>query len=138
MASFSDAFQLIFVDALFLCIAGGIGWWFRAWLREEKEALDQRLAALESAQNRMEQAARRLQEAVRCLERRLEEDAAPFSGKGDGSRRFSPFAGKEADYEQAWRLLSRGCAPVEVARRLGLGIAEVELLARMRRRKTER
>ena len=42
--------QVIFVDALFLCLAGGLAIWFRSWLQEQQRAMDQRLKALEGQQ----------------------------------------------------------------------------------------
>ena len=47
--------------------------------------------------------------------------------------RPAPSSKQEADFEQAWEMLSAGAEPVAVAQRLGIGVAEVELMNRMMR-----
>jgi hypothetical protein len=49
------------------------------------------------------------------------------------SRPDRPGVGTEGRYDRAWELLAQGQQPAEVARRLRLGVAEVELMARMLR-----
>jgi len=144
----ADTWQLVFVDALFLCVAGGLGLWFRSWLRREKEDLDRRLDALEAQQARLERISGRLQSVCRVLEMQCrQEEAEPTGGaprryqsKDAVSTRASreqgrKNAGEKDRYEQAWELLTRGMSPGEIARRLDLGIAEVELMGHMLRRR---
>lgn len=41
--------QLVYIDALFLCLAIGLLLWFRSWLTSHKGQIDRRLAALEAS-----------------------------------------------------------------------------------------
>ena len=61
--------QLIFVDALFLLLAVGIGLWFRSSVKQEKAGMDRRIQALETQQESLEKICERLQSACRTLER---------------------------------------------------------------------
>ena len=56
----ADALQLLFVDGLFICLAGVMGLWFRAWIKAQQRALDSRVAALESQQESLERLGTRL------------------------------------------------------------------------------
>ena len=143
MTLYSGTWQLLFIDALFLCLAGCLGLWFRAWLKAEKRALDERLTGLEEQQAHLERLSGRLLAACRLLEAQAPE----FIASGDRSMRRERGGGKrraaapqhnidaqpdKADrYERARELLARGLEPVAVARQLELGLAEVELMARM-------
>ena len=49
-----DLWQIALVDMLFLCLAVGMGLWFRAWLAGEQRRMDQRLDALEAVHARLE------------------------------------------------------------------------------------
>ena len=132
----SDIWQLVLVDVLFLCIAAGVGLWVRSFLREERLEFDRRLGELDAQRNRLEHLGANLQSL--CL--RLESQGRPEgSGRGDRADRDAPRvneqSNREDEYEQAWKLLGQGMPPGEVARRLGLGVAEVELMSRILRHK---
>jgi hypothetical protein len=122
--------QIALVDGLTLFLAVGIGLWFRAWLRREKEEMDRRLNALEAQQAHLDRVSGRLQAVCRSLE---------LMGQGIKQGRGNKIAeptpepdGRDEDaYSQAWHMLANDTAPAEVARRLGMGIAEVELMSRM-------
>ena len=132
----SDIWQVVLIDALFLCMAAGMGLWFRAWLAREQQRLDRRLDALEAQHARLERVSGRLQTVSRVLELMGREG-------GEGLRekplptvpeaRPVPSSKQEADFEQAWEMLSAGAEPVAVAQRLGIGVSEVELMNRMMR-----
>jgi hypothetical protein len=134
----SDTWQLVVVDTLFLCLAGGLGLWVRAWLGREHEATGRRLAALEARQAQLERAGERLEGLCQLLEARLHRAGAasdaglsqrsglPLPRKGTGE------AGDQEDnYEQARKLLDQGLPPGEVARQVRLGLAEIELMNRL-------
>ena len=140
--------QIALADGLVLSLAVGLGLWFRAWLRQEKEEMDRRLGALEAQQAHLERISGRLQAVCRSLElmghagswradSSAENEAAP--GKGDRNEdAHSLLEAREEDaYGGAWKMLAGGMAPAEVARRLGLGIAEVELMNRMLRHRRQ-
>jgi hypothetical protein len=132
----SDIWQVVLIDALFLCMAAGMGLWFRAWLAREQQRLDRRLDALEAQHARLERVSGRLQTVSRVLELMGRE-----GGEGLREKRVPtvpearpvPSSKQEADFEQAWEMLSAGVEPVVVAQRLGIGVAEVELMNRMMR-----
>ncbi len=132
----SDIWQVVLIDALFMCMAAGMGLWFRAWLAREQQRLDRRLDALEAQYARLERVSGRLQTVSRVLELMGRE-----SGEGLREKlvptvpeaRPAPSSKQEADFEQAWEMLSAGAEPVAVAQRLGIGVAEVELMNRMMR-----
>ena len=139
-----DTWQLVLVDLLFLGLAGTLGFWFRAWLKEEKRALDQRLRALEAQEANLERLGGRLQNICQFLESlvRAEESAvgerreAPAAAAtsppaGEAHRRAAAQGGRDERYEQARELLTRGMQPADVARRLGLGVADVESINRV-------
>ncbi|HJP34168.1 MAG TPA: hypothetical protein QGF95_26775 [Candidatus Latescibacteria bacterium] len=193
-----SSLQLIFVDVLFLCLAGGLALWFRSWLQEQQRAMDRRLEALEEQQQVLTRVTERLTSACRGLERpsaavdaiarsgtRTDRVAAPAppveapmavadrqvqtprvtavggpkhvaidtpdatgpraaSGAPAGRQRVDTPAAK-ADrqweeltdrsreaYRRARDLLEQGVPPNDIARQVGLGVAEVNVLKRMR------
>jgi hypothetical protein len=182
--------QVIFVDALFLCLAGGLAIWFRSWLQEQQRAMDQRLKALEGQQQALARICERLTSACRALERpspsveaiarpgpraepaaprpaRVETPAVPAvtdrqvqaprsatvpdstasrsAARGAEARRRVDTPAARADrqweeltdrsreaYRRARDLLEQGVPPNDIARQVGLGVAEVNVLKRMR------
>lgn len=154
--------RLVFLDLLFLALAGTMAFWFRAWLKEQKRDLDRRLASLESQQQGLLRLSERLNGLCRALEQpapavaeavpvsRSRGPAASVKGAGTGSRPAGatgergaarPAAGagrlRQEDspreaYRQARELLEQGLSPAEISRRVGLKITEVDLLKRMR------
>ena len=182
--------QVIFVDALFLCLAGGLAIWFRSWLQEQQRAMDRRLEALEGQQQALARICERLTSACRALERPspsveaivrpgpraepaaprpalMETPAVPAvtdrqvqaprsatvpdstasrsAARGAGARRRvdTPVARADRQWEEltdrsreAYRrardLLEQGVPPNDIARQVGLGVAEVNVLKRMR------
>ena len=196
MLSSTQTVQLVFVDALFICLAAGIFFWFRSWLKGEKLQIDRRLEALESHRESLERLGTRLLSASRSLEGILTERRSPYERLGDarapsrGSQpqelegsfskrgrattptpaadwterlselrraaeaaagdtasrsgtaspsraRDSGYRGSEGvvggkeQYGWARQLLGQGMSASEVARKVGLGLAEVEVLKRM-------
>ena len=132
----SDIWQVVLIDALFLCMAAGMGLWFRAWLAREQQRLDRRLDALEAQHARLERVSGRLQTVSRVLELMGREGGEGLREKPVPTvpaARPAPSSKQEADFEQAWEMLSAGAEPVAVAQRLGIGVAEVELMNRMMR-----
>ena len=132
----SDIWQVVLIDALFLCMAAGMGLWFRAWLAREQQRLDRRLDALEAQHARLERVSGRLQTVSRVLELMGREGGEGLREKPVPTvpeARPVPSSKQEADFEQAWKMLSTGAEPVAVAQRLGIGVAEVELMNRMMR-----
>ena len=182
--------QVIFVDALFLCLAGGLAIWFRSWLQEQQRAMDRRLEALEGQQQALARICERLTSACRALERpspsveaivrpgpraepaaprpaRVETPAVPAvtdrqvqaprsatvpdstasrsAARGAEARRRVDTPAARADrqweeltdrsreaYRRARDLLEQGVPPNDIARQVGLGVAEVNVLKRMR------
>ena len=182
--------QVIFVDALFLCLAGGLAIWFRSWLQEQQRAMDRRLEALEGQQLALARICERLTSACRALERpspsveaiarpgpraepaaprpaRVETPAVPAvtdrqvqaprsatvpdstasrsAARGAEARRRVDTPAARADrqweeltdrsreaYRRARDLLEQGVPPNDIARQVGLGVAEVNVLKRMR------
>ena len=152
MTIHNDAWQLLLVDALFLCLAGSLGLWFRSWLKKEKRALDERLRALEVQQAGLERLSARLQIICQRLEPLIEEEGVAGSAAGERAtgpeaRRASPlreqqetrrsWINREERYEQARELLAQGLQPGDIARKLGLGMAEIELMGRILRHKNQ-
>jgi len=185
-----DSLQVIFVDALFLCLAAGLALWFRSWLQEQQRAMDTRLQALEEQQQVLGRICERLTVACRSLERpsaavdavrpaaRPERPAvqaspvedplpsaasdrkllapkasdgpqaprpsAPHPAAADPRRRVdTPAAQVDRQWEEltdrsreAYRrardLLEKGVPANDIARQVGLGVAEVNVLKRMR------
>ena len=152
--------RLIFLDLLFLALAGTMAFWFRAWLKEQKRDLDRRLASLESQQQGLLRLGERLSGLCRTLEQPAPPAAeavprprgsavsttragtGPWTGGATGERGAArPAAGagsirqedspREA-YRQARELLDQGLSPAEISRRVGLRITEVDVLRRMR------
>lgn len=182
--------QVIFVDALFLCLAGGLAIWFRSWLQEQQRAMDHRLKALEGQQQVLARICERLTSVCRALERPSPsveaivrpgpraEPAAPrptpvetpavpavtdrqvqaprsatvpdstasrSAARGAEARRRVDTPAARADrqweeltdrsreaYRRARDLLEQGVPPNDIARQVGLGVAEVNVLKRMR------
>jgi hypothetical protein len=174
-----STWQVLFIDALFLCLAAGLALWFRSWLGEREAAFDRRLDALEEQQQALARVCERLTSACRGLERpapslealrapRPERPAAPAPGptpvaspppaaaeavpaalprerEGGGERRRIETPASLADrqweertdrsreaYRRARALLEQGIPPNDIARQVGLGVAEVNVLKRMR------
>lgn len=123
--------QVFFIDGLFLLLAAGIGLWFKAWLKEQQEIIDQRLRVLEVHQKTLELLSARLQSACGMLEQLVEGQQPADSQPARAGRAAR---GERENYEQARNLLGQGLSPAEVARKLGMGLAEVETLGRMMRR----
>lgn len=127
------SWRLAAIDGLFLLLAGGLFFWFRTWLARQNTAFERRLEALEGQQAVLERLSRRLTQV-------LEAQQGPSVGgartravrRPDNRTRTS----EEALYTQARALLARGSAPEEVARRLDMGISEVEVLRRVLRYET--
>ena len=143
---------------LYLCVAAGMGLWFRAWLRRQQRAMDERLARMETQQDQLARLGERLQGVCRSLEgvftrvaretdgaeiapsrptsaSRARADhfraaVAPERGTGSAPAGQVGTRGDDA-YGRARDLLRQGMPPAEVARRVGLGIAEVNVLRRM-------
>ena len=157
----SDFWQLLLVDILFLLLAGSMGLWFRSWLRREKRLLDDRLVSLETHQTSLERVTQRLQSACQRLESLASERGVDQASSAGSPGRYSslsiegnaaaappaPAVGgrsvrgvgrdeKEGLYDRAREMLARGKEPGAVARQLGLGIAEVELMDRILRQNT--
>jgi hypothetical protein len=140
--------QIALADGLVLCLAVGLGLWFRAWLRHEKEEMDRRLSALDAQQAHLDRISGRLQAVCRSLELmgragswRVDSTTEGEAVRGKGDRNEganSELEAREEDaYGRAWQMLADGAAPAEVARRLGMGIAEVELMHRMLRHRRQ-
>lgn len=136
--------QIALADGLVLSLAVGLGLWFRAWLRREKKEMDHRLDALEAQQAHLDRICGRLQAACRSLELlgradnwRGERSTEPELGNKRGAVDLEPETRDEDAYGRAWHMLANGAAPAEVARKLGMGIAEVELMARMLRHRRQ-
>ena len=154
--------RLIFLDLLFLVLAGAMAFWFRAWLKEQKRELDRRVASLESQQQGLARLAERLGNLCRTLERPAPAasepvpgargsaappqaaGAAPWPGAGLGESRPGRPAGagrrlreEPSDpgrdaYRRARDLLDQGLSPAEISRRVGLRMSEANVLKRMR------
>jgi hypothetical protein len=124
--------QIALADGLLLCLAVGLGLWFRAWLRREKEEMSRSLNALEAQQAHLGRICGRLQAACRSLELLGQSVGRNRSDKSAEPDPELDECGEDA-YSQAWHMLANDMAPAEVARKLGMGIAEVELMARMLR-----
>ena len=148
-----DAWQLVLVDVLFLCLAGSIGFWFRAWLKKEQKTFKERLMALEEQQVGLQQLCDRLNQICDFLEplaRREEETSIssnqpmddyaakrPPLSMDEQQKTISSRAYREERYQRARELLAQGQSPGEIARELGLGRAEVELMGRIQRHKKQ-
>lgn len=128
MASPSDLWQLLFIDALFLLTAAGIGLWFRAWLQRQGEAFDRRLAALEAQQAGLERLGQRLSTALEALDGppRRPQGVRPAGRRGSARR-------EDGLHERARTMLLQGVPAGEVARSLDMSIADVEVLRRVLR-----
>ena len=150
--------RLILLDLLFLGLAGTMAFWFRAWLKEQKRELDGRMASLESQQQSLARLSERLGSLCRTLERPpAAAEAAPAprataasrkaagtgpwpagesraarTASGAGWRREGTGDSARDAYRQARELLDKGLSPAEISRRVGLGMAEVNVLKRMR------
>jgi hypothetical protein len=139
----SDGWQLLFIDLLFLTVAGCLGLWFRAWLRGAREALDTRLDALEFQQSELERVCGQLQTTCSAIETRMRTQAKA-TGKGSRVRRearprstrWSERSEGDDNYKKAQELLIKGVQPTEIARKLGMGVAEVEVIGRIIEQRT--
>lgn len=139
----SDGWQLLFIDLLFLAVAGCLGLWFRAWLRRAREALDTRLDALEFQQSELERLCGQLQTSWSAIEARMRTDANT-TGKGSRVRRdtrarsprWSTRSEGHGNYKKAQELIAKGVPAIEIARKLGMGVAEVEVIGRMLEQRT--
>jgi len=125
----TDFWRLVLVDVLFLVLAGGLALWMRSLLRHQRRELDDQLARLASQTERLAALQNRLESACEGVERSQVAAPAARSAAAAGAGRGA----ERGPYERAWRLLSEGAAVEEVARRLGLGPAEVELMRRIQR-----
>ena len=146
-----DTWQLVLVDVLFLCLAGSIGFWFRGWWKKEQKAFKERLMALEEQQVGLEHLCNRLNQICHLFEplaRREGETSVsskqptddyaagrPPLSMDEQQKTMSSKAYREERYERARELLAQGQQPGEIARKLGLGRAEVELMGRIQRHK---
>ena len=188
----TDSLQLLLVDGLFICLAGAMGLWFRAWIKAQRKELDSRMEALEAQHESLDRLGGRLLAACRSLEgvyphaknastsdatgggptplspllRRPEPDkgrnttaaretslgsadllrfqggesgasgvaadeSARVSGPSRPSRRANSEGIRGTGFARARDLLAQGLPAKEVARRLGMGMAEVEAIKRM-------
>ena len=165
----AQTLQLVYIDALFLCLAIGLLLWFRSWLTSHKGQIDRRLAALEEHELTLERLAAKLTAACRQLEASrptgamanapgismpaarpvADRSGAEVTAPGDawleklselrraadgGSSESAPAAGRQGareEYGRARQLLEQGMSATEVARKVGLGLAEVEVLKRI-------
>lgn len=129
-----ELWQLILVDALFLCLAGVLALWMRALIRAQRAELDTQIEGLAAHTRQLERLQTRLETACAQLEQgaAVADSGAARATAGEQSAR-SGAANGEDRYEQAWRLLDRGVSSADVARRLNLGRAEVELMGRIHR-----
>lgn len=184
MTLFADpSLKLVFVDVLFLCLAGAMALWFRAWLSEQRGELDRRIDALEAQQQGLAKLGDRLAGLCRILERtapilpppRRDEEPGevptptarspvagaaaadpqpaaegtprpapaivpPWSSRrrvdtpaAQADRRWEELSDRSREaYRRARDLLEQGMSVAEIARQVGLGVAEVNVLKRMR------
>ena len=138
-----DSWQLLFIDLLFLAVAGSLGLWFRAWLRSAGDALNARLEALEFQQSELQRLCGQLQGTCAAIETRLRTDARP-TGKGSRIRReeksrstrWSTRSDGDGSYKKAQELIAKGIPATDIARKLGMGVAEVEVISRMLEQRT--
>ncbi len=122
----SELWHIALIDALLLCAVAGMGLSFRAWVKRERCELQQRLDALESQQARLQRTSEHMDSLCQEIE-------AMSRRHADGAPAIDTAARNEADdvYRRAWSKLDEGASPAAVARELGLGVAEVELMGRM-------
>lgn len=125
--------QIALTDVLLICLVASIGWWFRLWLSRERSELLQQLQGLKEQQQNLQLVCDRLEAISRSFEsvgrRRIEER----SGEKPAVRE-----GPDDAYARAWERLERGHSATAVAKDLGIGVAEVELLGRMMRLRRQR
>ena len=134
-----------------LAMAFAILVWCRSWRKEERQERDRQIQALQASVNRlmgalelMDQTAASMQAADEKLtrfidlqERPTPQPAAaqpqqadpPPQPDSEPSRTSSP-DGQDV-YERAKRLVQAGSTPAQVARELDLGVAEVQMIARV-------
>ena len=134
----SESWQLLFIDLLFLGLAGSLCLWFRAWLRGARKALDTRLDSLECQQAALERLCGQLQATCGHLETRIRQETNAAARAARSSRGAKPRSAQRAsgatgdgNYQRARELLTAGVPAVDVARRLGMGLAEVEVIGRV-------
>ncbi len=120
--------QIALTDALLICIVASIGWWFRSWLCRERNELLSQLEELQRQQQQVQRVCDRLEVVSRSLE---------WMGKTHGEKKVGQSSNVRQEpndtYARAWERLERGHAAATVAKELGMGVAEVELLGRMMR-----
>ena len=99
--------------------------------------LAQRLQLLQAQQANLERVSGRLQAFFRSLELmgRDAEAAKARVGREEAAVELAPE--NEDVYSRVWDLLAREKQPAEVARALGIGVAEVELMSRMLRHRRQ-
>lgn len=122
----SALWHVALVDALLLCGVLGMGLSVRAWIKRAQLQVQQRLDALEAQQAHLMQTSERMDALCQSLEemsrRRVDlPPAVDTSAQGES----------DDVYRRAWSRLDEGAAPAVVARELGLGVAEIELMGRM-------
>lgn len=154
-----DTLGLALVDAAFLLLALGLTFWFRNWVRCQQRGLDQALQELTVQRQELGRLSGRLERLCALVEARwvtpgeeapravsprpeaVDSDHRPGARPGPAKRADASPAAAAATpdrgdnggnrYDRAWELLAQGQDAAEVARRVRLGVAEVELMARM-------
>ena len=120
--------QIALTDALLICIAASIGWWFRSWISKERDELLSKLEALQEQQQRLQRVCDRLELVSNSLEWMSRSYGGEEMRKSSDSR-------QEPDnvYAHVCERLERGHTAVAIAKDLQMRVAEVELLGRMMR-----
>ena len=124
----SDSWRLILIDLLFLVLAGSLGLWFRVWFRGACDGLERRLEVLEYQQVELNRLCASLQSTCATLETTMRIDSRTSRRR---ATRRSPLTTGEGTYQRAQEMIAKGVSAVEVARKLGIGLAEVEVIDRM-------
>ena len=124
----SDSWRLILIDLLFLVLAGSLGFWFRAWFRGACDGLERRLEVLEYQQDELNRLCASLQSTCATLGTTMRNDSRTSRPR---SKRRSPFTTGEGTYQRAQEMIAKGVSAVEIARKLEIGLAEVEVIDRM-------
>ena len=108
--------QIALTDALLICIAASIGWWFRSWISKERDELLSQLEALQEQQQRLQRVCDRLELVSNSLEWTGRRHGEGGVGKIPDNRH-----GLDDVYARAWERLERGDAAVAVAKELEMG-----------------
>ena len=124
MDALNPSWQVLFIDVLLVLGAGGGMLWFRQWIKAQKRGLDEQLQALQGQQRQLSELNNQLLAACSAL----------GGGRPERTKKLEK-SGREKEYEEARSLLAKGDDPAEVARRLGLGRAEVEVIKRVLQRR---